>query len=141
MTTFKVGDLVGSLAKESINRKLATALPRLAPEHGSMRNCGASYTAARYGLDSCRNKHRFEAMVCRLTGPSHSIPTNRPTFPHALQSDAVDHNRREPLEPQWAEGPCARRDRLERAHAPTRRMMKMGEEWFKPGLEVMLPSD
>ena len=33
MTTFKVGYLIGSLARESINRKLATALTRLAPEH------------------------------------------------------------------------------------------------------------
>jgi chromate reductase len=33
MTTFKVGYLIGSLAKESINRKLAKALIRLAPEH------------------------------------------------------------------------------------------------------------
>lgn len=33
MTTFKVGYLIGSLAKESINRKLATALIRLAPDH------------------------------------------------------------------------------------------------------------
>ena len=33
MTTFKVGYLIGSLAKESINRKLATALVRVAPEH------------------------------------------------------------------------------------------------------------
>ncbi len=32
MTTFKVGYLVGSLAKGSINRKLATALTRLSPE-------------------------------------------------------------------------------------------------------------
>src|SRR5919205_4277714 len=31
MTTYKVGYLIGSLAKESINRKLATALVRLAP--------------------------------------------------------------------------------------------------------------
>jgi chromate reductase len=31
MTTFKVGYLIGSLAKESINRKLATALTRVAP--------------------------------------------------------------------------------------------------------------
>ena len=33
MTTFKVGYLIGSLAKESINRKLATALTLVAPEH------------------------------------------------------------------------------------------------------------
>ena len=33
MTTFKVGYLIGSLAKDSINRKLAKALIRLAPEH------------------------------------------------------------------------------------------------------------
>src|SRR5918995_89767 len=33
MTTFKVGYLIGSLAKGSINRKLAQALIRLAPEH------------------------------------------------------------------------------------------------------------
>jgi len=32
MTTFRVGYLVGSLAKESINRKLAKALARLAPD-------------------------------------------------------------------------------------------------------------
>ena len=32
MTTFQVGYLVGSLARESINRKLAKALARLAPE-------------------------------------------------------------------------------------------------------------
>lgn len=32
MTTFKVGYLIGSLAKESINRKLALALTRIAPE-------------------------------------------------------------------------------------------------------------
>ena len=31
MTTHKVGFFVGSLAKESINRKLARALTRLAP--------------------------------------------------------------------------------------------------------------
>jgi NAD(P)H-dependent FMN reductase len=31
MTTYKVGYLIGSLAKASINRKLATALVRLAP--------------------------------------------------------------------------------------------------------------
>src|SRR3954464_6451404 len=33
MTTFKVGYLVGSLAKESINRQLVLALTRVAPEH------------------------------------------------------------------------------------------------------------
>jgi chromate reductase, NAD(P)H dehydrogenase (quinone) len=33
MTTFKVGYLIGSLAKESINRKLAKALIHLAPEY------------------------------------------------------------------------------------------------------------
>ena len=33
MTTFSVGYLIGSLAKQSINRKLALALTRLAPEH------------------------------------------------------------------------------------------------------------
>jgi chromate reductase len=33
MTTFKVGYFVGSLASGSINRKLAKALTRLAPEH------------------------------------------------------------------------------------------------------------
>src|SRR3546814_7557748 len=32
MTTYKVGYLIGSLAKESINRKLAGALIKLAPE-------------------------------------------------------------------------------------------------------------
>ena len=32
MTTYKVGYLIGSLAKQSINRKLAKALIRLAPE-------------------------------------------------------------------------------------------------------------
>ena len=37
MTTFKVGYLVGSLAKASINRLLAKALVRLAPEHLEMR--------------------------------------------------------------------------------------------------------
>ena len=36
-TTFKVGYLVGSLAKESINRKLAKALVRLAPPELEMR--------------------------------------------------------------------------------------------------------
>ncbi|MDF2811151.1 MAG: phosphodiesterase [Microvirga sp.] len=33
MTTLKVGYLIGSLAKEPITRKLATALTRVAPEH------------------------------------------------------------------------------------------------------------
>ena len=37
MTTFTVGYLVGSLAAGSINRKLAKALVRLAPEHLHMR--------------------------------------------------------------------------------------------------------
>lgn len=36
MTTFKVGYLIGSLATESINRKLATALVRLAPAEFEM---------------------------------------------------------------------------------------------------------
>jgi chromate reductase, NAD(P)H dehydrogenase (quinone) len=34
MATFKVGYLVGSLAKASINRRLALALAKLGPEHG-----------------------------------------------------------------------------------------------------------
>ena len=33
MTTFKVGYLIGSLATQSINRKLAKALIRLAPSN------------------------------------------------------------------------------------------------------------
>jgi len=37
MSTFSVGYLVGSLAKNSINRKLATALTRLAPSGLTMR--------------------------------------------------------------------------------------------------------
>jgi len=36
MTTFKVGYLIGSLARGSINRKLAKALVRVAPEHLAM---------------------------------------------------------------------------------------------------------
>ena len=37
MTTHSVGYLIGSLAKNSINRKLANALVRLAPSHLTMR--------------------------------------------------------------------------------------------------------
>jgi len=37
MTTYKVGYLIGSLAKQSINRKLALALSRLAPAELQMR--------------------------------------------------------------------------------------------------------
>ena len=33
MTTFKVGYLIGSIARESIDRKLALALTKVAPEH------------------------------------------------------------------------------------------------------------
>ena len=40
MTAFKVGYLVGSLAKGSINRKLAKALVRLAPPELEMREVG-----------------------------------------------------------------------------------------------------
>ena len=40
MTTFKVGYLVGSIAKESINRLLAKALVRLAPPELEMREIG-----------------------------------------------------------------------------------------------------
>jgi chromate reductase len=36
MTTYKVGYFVGSLSKRSINRKLARALVRLAPENLQM---------------------------------------------------------------------------------------------------------
>jgi chromate reductase len=42
MTQFKVGYLVGSLAKGSINRKLATALTRLAPEGMAFHEIGFS---------------------------------------------------------------------------------------------------
>ena len=38
MTTHQVGYLIGSLAKESINRKLANALVRLAPPHMQLRD-------------------------------------------------------------------------------------------------------
>ena len=37
MTTYTVGYFIGSLAKGSINRKLATALVRLAPSELTMR--------------------------------------------------------------------------------------------------------
>ena len=37
MTTFSVGYLIGSLAKQSINRKLALALTQLAPSTFSSR--------------------------------------------------------------------------------------------------------
>ena len=40
MTTFKVGYLVGSLSKASINRKLAKALTRLAPDGMSFHEIG-----------------------------------------------------------------------------------------------------
>ena len=40
MSTFSVGYFVGSLAKKSINRKLALALTRLAPEELTMREIG-----------------------------------------------------------------------------------------------------
>lgn len=40
MTTFKVGYLIGSIAKESINRLLAKALVRLAPPELEMREIG-----------------------------------------------------------------------------------------------------
>lgn len=40
MTTYKVGYLIGSLSKRSINRKLANALVRLAPPELQMREIG-----------------------------------------------------------------------------------------------------
>ena len=40
MTTYQVGYIIGSLAKASINRRLATALVRLAPPGLSMRELG-----------------------------------------------------------------------------------------------------
>jgi chromate reductase len=40
MTTFKVGYLIGSLAKASVNRKLATALTKLAPESMAFHEIG-----------------------------------------------------------------------------------------------------
>jgi chromate reductase len=40
MTTFKVGYLIGSLSKRSINRKLANALVRLAPPELEMQEIG-----------------------------------------------------------------------------------------------------
>jgi chromate reductase len=40
MTTYKIGYLIGSLAKASINRKLATALVRLAPPELEMTEIG-----------------------------------------------------------------------------------------------------
>lgn len=42
MTAFKIGYLVGSLAKTSINRKLATALTRLAPDGMTFHEIGFS---------------------------------------------------------------------------------------------------
>ena len=71
MTRYKVGYLVGSLATASINRKLAKALIRLAPERLAFNEI------------SFRDLHFTATIMTRIIHPSPAIsraPSRHPTL-------------------------------------------------------------
>ncbi len=92
MTTFRVGYLIGSLAKESINRKLASALVRLAPSELTMEEISIrelplySYD---YDADFPPVAREFKAVVDRVDAVLFVTPEYNRSIPGALKN-AID---------------------------------------------------
>lgn len=92
MKTYKVGYLVGSLAKASINRKLALALARLAPPQLAMREIPIgdlplySYD---YDADFPEPARRFKAALADVDAVLFVTPEYNRSIPGALKN-AID---------------------------------------------------
>lgn len=92
MDTYKVGYLVGSLAKASINRKLATALTRLAPPELTLEEIPIgelplySYD---YDSDYPAVARRFKQAIADVDGVLFVTPEYNRSIPGALKN-AID---------------------------------------------------
>jgi chromate reductase len=92
MTTFKVGYLVGSLAKGSINRKLAKALVRLAPAELSMTEIGFAdlpLYSVDYDADFPPAARAFKAALADVDAVLFVTPEYNRSIPGGLKN-AID---------------------------------------------------
>ena len=92
MTTFKVGYLVGSLAKGSINRKLAKALTRLAPDGMEFHEIGYAQLplySYDYDADYPGEALKFKAAIKRSDAILFVTPEYNRSIPGALKN-AID---------------------------------------------------
>lgn len=92
MQTFKVGYLVGSLAKASINRKLATALARLAPRELALEEipiAGLPLYSYDYDSDYPEVARRFKQAIADVDAVLFVTPEYNRSIPGALKN-AID---------------------------------------------------
>src|SRR3546814_4146471 len=83
MKPYKVGYLIGSLAKESINRKLAGALAKLAPENLAFTEISFAdlplYRRSAEHTSELQSLMRISHAVLCLQNKNISVSTNSPT--------------------------------------------------------------
>ena len=92
MQTFRVGYLVGSLAKASINRKLATALAKLAPPELVLEEIAIGELPLYcydYDADYPEVARRFKQAIADVDGVLFVTPEYNRSFPGAIKN-AID---------------------------------------------------
>lgn len=93
MTTYKVGYLIGSLSSTSINRKLAGALVKLAPEGLTMQEVGFAdlplYTPDYEGADYPAAARRFKDHLAAVDAVLFVTPEYNRSIPGGLKN-AID---------------------------------------------------
>ena len=108
MDTYKVGYLVGSLAKASINRKLATALAKLAPPEFSFKQVKIDDLPLYNQDDDARPAEtvkRLKAEITAARGLLFVTPEYNRSIPGVLKN-AIDHASRPYGQSVWGGKPA-----------------------------------
>ena len=109
MTTLQVAIVVGSLRKDSINRQLANALIKLAPEDVRF-NIVEIGDLPIYNQDDDANQadavKRVKADIAQSDGVVFVSPEHNRTIPAALKN-VLDHGSRPPGQNVWGKKPAA----------------------------------
>lgn len=108
MSQYQIAVIVGSLRKESLNRKLANALPKLAPAEFSFKQLEIGDLPL-YNQDDDANPSaatkRFKAEIIASQGVIFITPEYNRSIPGALKN-ALDHASRPYGQSAWAGKPA-----------------------------------
>lgn len=108
MGTYKIAVLVGSLRKDSLNRKLANALAKMAPPEFSFQNMEIGDLPL-YNQDDDANQapsvKRLKSEIAAAHGVLFATPEYNRSIPGVLKN-AIDHASRPYGESVWAKKPA-----------------------------------